>query len=396
MHTRRPGTPRTIRRTLCGSRQGAASTILFVIIFATTIGCGAPGEPQPPIPPTPVAVADLIARQTGDAVVLTFTIPGRGTLGEKLPDVPTFEVLRGALKPDGTVDQKSFRVVDTVPGSLVANYIQQGKVLFTDPVAPDDARKRSGQTLVYEVRTRVSSKKTSDPSNDARVVFYAVPAAIDSLTAEVTAKGISLKWSAPKNTLGAEEPATVTEYHVYRGEPDPAAAAATAKNPTQVTWKSPLVQIATVTSPEYLDSGFDYGKTYAYVVRSLIVAQGSPIESSDSVAAIVTPKDTFPPEAPQGLAATAIPGQAAGSFAVELSWSINVEADLAGYRVYRGETEGSRGQMLTTELLPTPTYRDASVRAGQHYWYTVTAVDRAGNESTDSAPVAVEIPQTNQ
>src|SRR5580704_4642155 len=294
MHTRRPGTPRTIRRTLCGSRQLAASTILFVIIFATTmIGCGAPGEPQPPIPPTPVAVADLIARQTGDAVVLTFTIPGRGTLGEKLPDVPTFEVLRGALKPDGTVDQKSFRVVDTVPGSLVANYIQQGKVLFTDPVAPDDARKRSGQTLVYEVRTRVSSKKTSDPSNDARVVFYAVPAAIDSLTAEVTAKGISLKWSAPKNTLGAEEPATVTEYHVYRGEPDPAAAAATAKNPTQVTWKSPLVQIATVTSPEYLDSGFDYGKTYAYVVRSLIVAQGSPIESSDSVAAIVTPKDTF-------------------------------------------------------------------------------------------------------
>jgi hypothetical protein len=329
-------------------------------------------------------------------VILTFTIPGRGTLGEKLPDVPTFEVLRGTLKPDGSVDQKSFRVVDTVPGSLVTNYLQQGKVLFTDPVAPDDARKRSGQTLVYEVRTRVTSKKTSDPSNDARVVFYAVPAAIDSLTAEVTAKGISLKWSAPKSAPGAGEPAAVTEYHVYRGEPDPAASVSIPKNAPQMTWKSPLVQIATVTSPEYLDSGFDYGKTYAYVVRSLIVAEGSPIESSDSAAAIVTPKDTFPPEAPQGLAATAIPGQTAGSFAVELSWAINVEADLAGYRVYRGETEGSRGQLLTTELLPTPTYRDESVHAGQHYWYTVTAVDRAGNESTDSGPVAVEIPQANQ
>jgi hypothetical protein len=362
MHTRRPGTPRTIRRTLCGSRGLAVSTILVVILFAVTMtGCGAPGEPQPPIPPTPVAVADLIARQAGDAVVLTFTIPGRGTLGEKLPDIPTFEVLRGTLKPDGSVDQKSFRVVDTVPGSLVTNYVQQGKVQFTDPVAPDDARKRSGQTLVYQVRTRVSSKKTSDPSNDARVVFYAVPAAIDSLTAEVTAKGIALKWSAPKGAPGTGEPAAITEYHVYRGEPDPAAAATTAKNSTQVTWKSPLVQIATVTSPEYLDSGFDYDKTYAYVVRSLIVAQGSPIESSDSVAAIVMPKDTFPPEAPLGLAATAIPGQAVGSFAVELSWAINVEADLAGYRVYRGETEGSRGQLLTAELLPTPTYRDESV-----------------------------------
>jgi hypothetical protein len=361
----------------------------------TIAGCGAPGEPQPPIPPTPIAVTDLIARQAGDAVVLTFSMPGRGILGEKLKDVPTFEVLRGGLKPDGTVNAKSFRVVDTVPGTLVANYLQQGKVQFRDPIAPDDARKLSGQTLVYEVRTRATAKKTSDPSNDARVVFYAVPPPIDSLTAEVTPRGILLKWSPPKSAPGSDKPANVTEYHVYRGELDPAAASVgTAKDLT--TWKSPLVQIASVTSPEYLDSGFDYGKTYAYVVRSLIVVQGSPIESGDSVPAIVTPKDTFPPEAPQGLVATVIPGQAPGSFAVELSWSINVEADMAGYRVYRSETEGSRGQLLSTELLPTPTYRDASVGPDRRYWYTVTAVDRAGNESTDSAALVVEIPQATQ
>src|SRR5271154_510527 len=126
MNTRRPGTPSTNRRTLCWNRDFAAITIFLAM---PVVGCGAPGEPQPPIPPTPVAVADLIARQAGDAVILTFTIPGRGTLGEKLPDVPTFEVLRGTLKPDGSVDQKSFRVVDTVPGSLVTNYLQQGKVL---------------------------------------------------------------------------------------------------------------------------------------------------------------------------------------------------------------------------------------------------------------------------
>ena len=361
-------------------------------------GCGAPGEPQPPIPPTPVAITDLIARQVGDAVVLTFTIPGRGTLGEKLKDVPTFEVLRGSLKADGTVNAKSFRVVDTVPGALVANYLQQGKVQFSDPIAADDASKLSGQTLVYEVRTGVSTKKTSDPSNHARVVFHAVPPAINSLTAEVTAKGISLNWSPPKGAAGSAESASVTEYHIYRGELDAATAASVAsvKDLAHVAWKSPLVQIATATLPEYLDSGFDYGKTYAYVVRSLIVVQGSPIESGDSAPAVVTPKDTFPPEAPQGLVATAISGQASGSFAVELSWSINVEADLAGYRVYRSETEGSRGQLLTPELLLTPTYRDATVRPGQHYWYTVTAVDHAGNESAESAAVAVEIPEASQ
>jgi len=358
-------------------------------------GCGAPGEPQPPIPPTPAAVTDLDARQAGDAVVLTFSMPGHGILGEKLENAPAFEVLRGGLKSDGTVDAKSFRVVDTVPGSLVANYLQQGRVKFTDPVPPGETRKYPGQTLVYKVRTRVTDKKTSEPSNDAQVVFHAVPAAIDSLVAEVTAKGISLKWSAPKLTSGGEELGSVTEYHVYRGELDPASVAA-AKELSHVTWKSPLVQIANVTSPEYLDRGFDYGKTYAYIVRSLILAQGSPVESSDSAAAILTPKDTFPPEAPQTLVAAVVPGTTTGAYVVELSWSINVEADMAGYRVYRSETEGSRGQLLTSELLPTSTHRDTSVREGQRYWYTVTAVDRAGNESADSLAVAVEIPQPSR
>jgi hypothetical protein len=392
MNTRRPGIPRTNRRTLYWNREFATSTILLAIILVAS--CGAPGEPQPPVPPTPVAVTDLVARQAGDAVVLTFSMPGRDMLGEKLKDVPTFEVLRGGLKPDGAVDAKSFRVVDTVPGALVSNYMQQGRVQFSDPVPPEEARKQPGKTLVYEVRTRVTDKKTSEASNNAQVVFYAVPAAIDSLAADVTAKGIALKWSAPKDVSGGEELAKITEYHVYRGELDPATAAG-AKDLTHATWKSPLVQIASVTAAEFLDTGFDYGKTYAYVVRSLILAQGSPVESSDSAAAILTPKDTFPPEAPQNVTATVVPATPTGSFVVELSWSINVEADLAGYRVYRGETEGVRGQPLSSELLPSPSLRDTNVRAGQRYWYTVTALDRAGNESLDSLAVSVEIPQPN-
>ena len=72
-----------------------------------------------------------------------------------------------------------------MPGALVSNYVQQGKVQFTDPVPPEEARKHPGKILVYEVRTRVTDKKTSDASNDAQVVFYPVPAAIDSLAAYI-------------------------------------------------------------------------------------------------------------------------------------------------------------------------------------------------------------------
>jgi fibronectin type 3 domain-containing protein len=78
---------------------------------------------------------------------------------------------------------------------------------------------------------------------------------------------------------------------------------------------------------------------------------------------------------------------------VELSWSLNTESDLAGYRVYRSEQEGTRGQLLTPELLPTPAFRDMTVAVGHRYGFTVTAVDRAGNESAPATPALVEATQ---
>ena len=46
--------------------------------------CGAPGEPTPPSPPIPSAISDLAGRQIGDAVLLTFALPLKSTLGERL------------------------------------------------------------------------------------------------------------------------------------------------------------------------------------------------------------------------------------------------------------------------------------------------------------------------
>ena len=116
-------------------------------------------------------------------------------------------------------------------------------------------------------------------------------------------------------------------------------------------------------------------------------------ESADSAPVTVIPHDTFPPAAPQGIVAAVLPGATPGALVVDLSWSINLETDLAGYRVYRSEQEGTRGQLVAPELLPTPAVRDTSVESGHRYWYTVTAVDRAGNESAPSTPVAADVTQ---
>ena len=365
-------------------------------IFFLVGGCGAPGEPTPPTPPVPQAITDLAAKQVGDGVLLTFTMPGKSTLGDKLPQVPAFEVLRGAQQDDGTPDSRSFRVVDTVPGALVSRYAQRGQVQFIDPVGPSDPQVRSGKVFVYRVRTLISDKHPSPNSQDVSLRLYPVPEAVASLDATVTEQGIQLKWPAPARTSPGEALAGVKEYHVYRGELNPADASVPAAERPQSAWKVPRQQLGTTTTSDYVDSGFDYGKTYAYVVRSAVDSPGGPLESSDSPQAVVTPKDIFPPAAPQGIVAAIQPGAASGSLVVELSWSINVEADLAGYRVYRSGQEGAKGTLLTSDLLPSPEYRDTSVQAGQQYWYTVTAVDRSGNESAPSVAVAVEVAQPSR
>jgi len=348
------------------------------------------------MPPIPVAVSDLSARQVGNSVLLTFTPPNKSTLGERLTEVPTMEVLRGSLGEDGRPEPKSFRVVDTVPGAVLGGYLQQGKAQFPEPISAEEMRANPVESVAYRIRTRVSERKVSADSNEVTVDLHPVPEAIGALEAKVAENGIQLKWRAPSSNSLGEPISGVKEYHVYRGELEAEPAGGATKDLRQAKWSLPLLQLATTAVPEYEDRGFDYGKTYAYVVRSAVPAGGELLESGDSKVAIVTPKDIFPPAPPQSVVAAVLTGLSADSYVVDLSWGINVETDLAGYRVYRSENEGTRGEPLTPDLLLTPAYRDTSVEGGHRYWYSVTAVDRAGNESAPSQAAAAELPQPSR
>ena len=373
-----------------------AALLVVPCVCLGVAGCGAPGEPVPPSPPIPAAVNDLSARQVGNTVLLTFTPPNKSTLGERLEEMPTLEVLRGSVAEDGTPEAKSFRVVDTVPGTVLSNYVHEGKAQFPVPISAEEMRMNPVESVAYRIRTRVSERKVSADSNEVTVNLHPVPEAIGAVEAKVAENGIQLKWRAPSSNSLGEPISAVKEYHVYRGELEAEPGEGATKDLRQAKWRLPLLQLAATTVPEYEDRGFDYGKTYAYVVRSAVPAGGELLESGDSKAAIVTPKDIFPPAPPQSVVAAVLRGPSAESYVVDLSWGINVETDLAGYRVYRSEGEGIGGELLTPDLLLTPAYRDASVQSGHSYWYTVTAVDRAGNESGPSLMAAAEIPQPSR
>jgi len=374
-------------------RRWTAAGYLLLPAALFSFGCGAPGEPTPPAPPIPSTVTDLSAHQRGDSVQLTFTLPRKSTTGDRLTDAPAIEVLRGTAREDGAPDAKSLRVVETIPGELVAKDLKDERVEVTDPISPKDTKAHPGMRVAYEVRTRVSKKRASANSNVVVLRLYPVAERITTLQARVTETSIELNWASPVKTSGGNPLTSPVDYRVYRGEIDPVSAEATAKDTAEAQWRVKPILLGAADGTSYRDSGFEFGKTYVYLVRSTVSVADEAMESSDSVPAVVTPLDTFPPAAPAGVVAAVLPGATEGSAQVDLSWSINGETDLAGYRVYRSEREGTRGASITPELLLTPAVRDNSVQPGHRYWYTVTAVDRAENESAASQQVAVEIAQ---
>jgi hypothetical protein len=84
----------------------------------------------------------------------------------------------------------------------------------------------------------------------------------------------------------------------------------------------------------------------------------------------------------------------AGTHDVILTWGASTTPGVVGYNVYRGTTSGGP---YPTELNSSPingtTYTDATVQAGQTYYYVVTAVASNGvTQSADSNQVSATVP----
>ena len=370
-------------------RLAAGQALLGFLTSAFLAACGAPGEPQPPSPPIPVAVAGLSARQVGDGVNLIFTLPNRTTAGERLAEPPAVEVLRGSVKPDGTADLRSLRVVEAIPGALVPSYATDDHIRLHSAIPMEEIKAHPGMPMAFAVRTRASAKRASADSNVVVIPVYPPPERISAVQANVTETAIVLTWQAPQGTTTGEALTAPLRYNIYRGEIPESQGESVARDLQGVKWTARPALQGSSDKTEFRDTAFQFGKLYVYIVRSAELIEGKEIESEDSTPVFVKPADIFPPAAPQGLTAAVLPGPQPDTVQVDLSWSINSETDLAGYYVYRSEQEGTRGTRITPELLLAPAIRDTSVQPGHRYWYTVTALDRAGNESAPSMPLMV-------
>lgn len=381
------------RRARLASTLVSPLILSFLIVGLILAGCAAPGEPIERRPPVPTAISDLTASQQGSDVVLTFTLPKETVQRRPLKSPPAVEIYRD-FSPPGSAIAKNLSLVVTIPPSLLGQYTEQGHIRYADALRAEDFAQHPGAQAVYSVRTRATEKKESEDSNLTAVPLVVPPQPISDAKAQVTHDAILLTWTAPTATV-TNQPVTISGFRVYRSELEAAPSGAAAEAPKR---KAPLALVgeSDATTTSFADAHFTFGTSYEYSVRSVFPAGNATLESDDSNLVDVTPRDIFPPSAPQGLEAVFVPAQAGAPASVDLSWAINPETDLAGYNIYRSEQQGARGERLNAELLRTPAFRDMNALPGHRYYYTVTAVDTAGLESAASAPVSGGVPANSQ
>ena len=103
--------------------------------------------------------------------------------------------------------------------------------------------------------------------------------------------------------------------------------------------------------------------------------------SRESLPILLQPIDSIPPSKPTGLRA-----QVDSLGKVRLQWSANKEADILGYRLYRGENKGEELIPITDVAIRDTLYRDSvSLQSlNSKVYYALTALDHRYNQSEQS------------
>ena len=377
---------------------------LIVVLAAAAFvsaGCGKKGPPLAPLHLVPAAPTGLSVRVAGADVKLRLVLPSRNENGEGRIELDRLEIYAvtiapGAPTPPNRELLTTARLVGTVPvrpapaegeeppASAAADTrpLPGETITFTERLT-DEKRKPvvlaesvppplpvtavpppatavvpipTYPVRIYAVRGVTRGGRPGTPASRVQVPLVSPPLPPTAITITATEAALALGWTAP--------PAV----------PD---GPAIAFNVSEAGSEA-LLNPEPLSAPAFERPGVTFGVESCFTVRSVITIAGVAVESEPSAPACLTPKDTFPPAAPKGLTTVSGPG------AISLLWDANLEPDLAGYVVLRGEAPGGTLQPLT-ETITSTRFEDKTVKPGVRYIYAVVAVDKSMPPNT-SAP----------
>ena len=333
-------------------------------------GCGSPGPPMPPSLELAQPVRDLRVMRKGDKVSLTWSVPLETTDKKNIHHPGETQVCR-SLAPDPVSCNPP---LVSIPASAPAPKKTAGKIETgsVDTLSPAFERDHPTSGLLYAVRVLNSYGRTAGLSNEVSIPSAPTLGPPSQPRLELQRDGVKISWNpiAPPAIPGLR-----FVYRVYRRGDQ--------SGPGQVVGELPF---ADSNEPSVVDHNFEWEKTYEYyvtVVTLVVVGAGAEqeVEGENSPANAIPTHDIFRPATPTGLQAV-FSALGAKPF-IDLVWSPNTDADLAGYNVYRRE-DGNPAVKLNRELLVQSAYKDSGVAPGRRYFYSVSAVDVRGNESPRS------------
>jgi predicted small lipoprotein YifL len=373
-------------------RKTVSSAALIALLLAAA-ACGKKGGILPPFVYVPQKAENLKAVQRGQHILLNWTNPESYTDGRPLAGLSAIEIwiYDAGSSPQagapamtaGEFESKARQLVVLEQKESPPPAQKKEPQKKASPAEPKTTAPRAGEQiykylltekdlkagpLLFAVRVKEAKKgRTSEFSDYAAISPQPLPLPPGNIRAQVFEDRVELGWDAPQENFDHSTPARLKGYNVYRVE---------SLNKLQ------RLNPDLVRETKFNDANFLFDQPYRYFVRAAASDAAPILESDDSAAADVIPKDIFPPAAPTGLTAMK------GANFITLIWDAGREKDLAGYKVWRREAGLGQFVPLTPQPILENTHTDTSVEKNKRYEYAITALDRSGNESSKSETVS--------
>ena len=379
-----------------GHLHGVISVVALALLMTA---CAAVQAPLPPSLELPRPPNDLRAVRKGDRVYLFWTTPTR-TIDHQSVRRPgptrICRSLENVMNSCGTPVGNQAPIART-EGEKKGMPAVKPEATFVDTLPRELQEQNPTGLASYAVEALNLEARSAGLSNRVQVALAPTLPPPGSFRAEVMKDGVMLTWDwqAPSSKI----PDLSYQCRIYRKS-------------LETGTEAKLADVD-CSLGRYEDKTIEWQKNYQYrieVVTSVkLPSQETPcatkpegnngstncisvsfIEGDDSPPQRVFTKDIYPPAVPTGLQAVfSGPGQPPF---VDLLWTPDTDADLAGYNVYRRE-EGGTFAKINSDVVKTPAYRDGNVVSGKTYSYAVTAVDERGNESARSEEASETVPQ---